>query len=137
MADPIEKKQRMEGEEATLVRISLSLVSIEAVLKTCYWFSRDFLCTMQDESTEYATVLLRAKRPLDLSIEVTRDAFVAQTLDFVLRDRVAAQTAGVRDLLLAKAFSEAGVLEDGPTGVFGDAVEEAKPNGLFKILANS
>jgi His-Xaa-Ser system protein HxsD len=137
MADPVEKKRLIEGEEGALVHISLSLVSIEAVLKTCYWFSRDFLCTIQDEGTGYATVLLRPKRPLDLSMEKARDAFVAQTLDFALRDCIAAQTAGVRDLLLAKAFSEAGVLEDSPTGVFGDAVEEAKPNGLFKILANS
>jgi hypothetical protein len=53
-----------------------------------------------------------------------------------LRERITAKTAGIRDLLLAKAFSEAGVLEDEPSGVFGDAIEEEKTDGLFKILGN-
>jgi hypothetical protein len=28
-------------------------------------------------------------------------------------------------------------LEDAPLGVFGDAVEEAKPDGMFTILGNA
>jgi hypothetical protein len=57
-------------------------------------------------------------------------------MDFALREKVEAKTSGIRDLLLAKAFSESGVLEDRPEGVFGDKVEEAKPDGIFKILSN-
>ncbi|MGC8563128.1 MAG: hypothetical protein ACP5NO_08075 [Thermoplasmata archaeon] len=57
-------------------------------------------------------------------------------MDFALREKIEARTSGIRDLLLAKAFSESGVLEDQPLGVFGDAVEEAKPDGMFKILDN-
>jgi sulfatase maturation enzyme AslB (radical SAM superfamily) len=57
-------------------------------------------------------------------------------MDFALREKIEAKTSGIRDLLLAKAFSESGVLEDQPEGVFGDAVEEMKPDGMFKILSN-
>lgn len=61
---------------------------------------------------------------------------MTQAFDFALREQVAAKTSDVRDLLLAKAFSESGVLEDQPHGVFGDALEESKPDGMFKILGN-
>ena len=57
-------------------------------------------------------------------------------MDFALREHVTSKTSGVRDLLLAKAFSESGVLEEQPQGVFGDSLEEAKPDGMFKILSN-
>jgi hypothetical protein len=57
-------------------------------------------------------------------------------LDFALRERVEAKTSGIRDLLLAKAFSESGVLEDEPEGVFGDTIEESNPDSMFKILGN-
>jgi His-Xaa-Ser system protein HxsD len=122
------------GEASASLRISLSVVSVEAVLKTCYWFSRDFLCAMQDDGTGHALILLKPKRSLDLPLEKARELFIAQAMDFALRERVAAKTAGIRDLLLAKAFSEAGVLEDEPSGIFGDVIEEEKPDGLFKIL---
>jgi hypothetical protein len=55
-------------------------------------------------------------------------------MDFALREKIEAKTSSIRDLLLAKAFSESGVLEDQPVGVFGDAVEEMKPDSMFKIL---
>jgi hypothetical protein len=57
-------------------------------------------------------------------------------MDFALREKIEAKTSDIRDLLLAKAFSESGVLEDQPEGVFGDKVEESKPDGMFKILSN-
>jgi hypothetical protein len=66
----------------------------------------------------------------------TKDAFLTSALDFALRERIEAKTAGIRDLLLAKAFSESGVLEGEPEGVFGDRIEESKSDGMFKILSN-
>jgi His-Xaa-Ser system protein HxsD len=92
---------------------------------------------VQDEGTGDAIVRFQPKRGVDTSAEKAREAFLTQAIDFSLRERVTAKTAGIRDLLLAKAFSEAGVLEDEPSGVFGDVIEEAKPDGLFKILGNS
>jgi len=65
-----------------------------------------------------------------------KDAFTTSAMDFALREKIDAKTSGIRDLLLAKAFSESGVLEDQPAGVFGDAVEESKPDGMFRILSD-
>lgn len=56
-------------------------------------------------------------------------------MDFSLRDQITAKTGEIRDLLLAKAFSESGVLEDQPEGSFEDSVEEEKADSMFKILS--
>ena len=120
-----------------VVEISLSTVSLEALLKTCYWFSRDYVCEVKNQSESIANVVLspRSVTP-DFSPHSIRDAFLTSALDFALREKIEAKTSGIRDLLLAKAFSESGVLEDEPEGVFGDKIEEGNPDGMFKILSN-
>ena len=120
-----------------LIQIDHALVSIEALLKTCYWFSKDFVCEVVHEGPDRSTVYLKPKAPGDMSHGEVREEFMSHAMDFALRERVTAKTSDVRDLLLAKAFSESGVLEEQPQGVFGDALEEAKPDGMFKILSNS
>jgi His-Xaa-Ser system protein HxsD len=125
-----------EGREGIVISLSPDLISSEALLKTCYWFSRDFTCEVVAHDFAAAKVLIKPKPGCRIPLDGARDRFVEMAMDFALRERVTAQTSEVRDLLLAKAFSESGVLEDAPEGVFGDAIEESKPDGLFKILAN-
>jgi His-Xaa-Ser system protein HxsD len=121
----------------SLVHVNHDLVSVEALLKTCYWFSRDFVCSVSHSEPGHSTVELKPKTNVVLSPADVKDQFMAQAMDFALRERITAKTSEVRDLLLAKAFSESGVLEETPQGVFGDMVEEANPSGMFKILSNS
>jgi His-Xaa-Ser system protein HxsD len=135
MADLVDERLS-SGNSSITVQISLDLVSLEAVLKTSYWFSRDFVCDVQELDNRYAVVTLKRKLLSDYPLGEAPDAFMAQAMDFSLRERVTAKTSGIRDLLLAKAFSESGVLEDEPQGIFGDPLEEAKPDGMFKILGN-
>ena len=124
-------------ESAALIQVHHDLVSVEAVVKTCYWFSRDFVCDVNhDSSAECSVVRLKPKATCEMPLSEAQELFMAHALDYALRERVAAKTSDVRDLLLAKAFSESGVLEEQPHGVFGDAVEESKPDGMFKILSN-
>lgn len=131
--------ENAEGPSApreVAVGIDLAFVSREAILKACHWFSRDFVCdvrTQDDATAEVVLVPRNATSPFDP--DAVRDAFATSALDFALREKIDAKTSGIRDLLLAKAFSESGVLEDAPEGVFGDAIEEAKPDGMFKILS--
>jgi His-Xaa-Ser system protein HxsD len=120
-----------------LIQVDHALVSVEALLKTCYWFSKDFVCDMVHGDSNHSTVRLKPKATGDISLDEVRGEFISHAMDFALRERVTAKTSDVRDLLLAKAFSESGVLEEQPQGVFGDAIEEAKPDGMFKILSNS
>jgi His-Xaa-Ser system protein HxsD len=120
-----------------IVSVNLGIISAEALLKTCYWLSRDYACDIRMKGGEQAEVVISPKRYTSAAeIAKTRDAFLVSAMDFALRERVEAKTSGVRDLLLAKAFSESGVLEDQPEGIFGDAIEEEKTDGMFKILSN-
>jgi His-Xaa-Ser system protein HxsD len=127
----------LSQEGTALVEVNHALISVEALLKTCYWFSRDFVCDVTHDSPERSTVRLRPKSSSELSASEAQELFMTHAMDFALRERVTAKTADVRDLLLAKAFSESGVLEEQPVGVFGDTFEESKPDGMFKILSNS
>lgn len=121
---------------AITVELDRTLFSPEAVLKTCYWFSKDFTFEIRQSRETSLFVSLSAKQA-SVASESVRAEFISMATDFTLRERVEARTSSIRELLLAKAFAEAGVLEDSPEGVFGDAIEEEKPNGLFKILSNA
>jgi len=123
---------------SVVVEVDLAIVSTEALLKACYWFSRDFVCDIRNRNETGAEVWLTPRSPAtDAELASAKDAFMTSAMDFALREKIEAKTSGVRDVLLAKAFSESGVLEDGPLGVFGDAIEETKPDGMFKILGNA
>jgi His-Xaa-Ser system protein HxsD len=122
---------------STLIQVHHDLVSVEALLKTCYWFSKDFVCDITQDGLGQSTVHLKPKPGCPIALDDAKEQFMAQAMDFALRERVTAKTSDVRDLLLAKAFSESGVLEEQPQGVFGDTLEEAKLAGMFKILSNS
>ena len=133
-------EQSIETESAqkpvASFRISHDLVSVEALLKTCYWFSRDFVCNVEKDRPDSSLVSIKPKGDLPTSMEQAQEGFLTSAMDFALRERVTTRTSDVRDVLLAKAFSESGVLEDLPHGVFGDRIEEQKHDGMFKILGN-
>jgi His-Xaa-Ser system protein HxsD len=135
MIDP-RSKQDIAQDAFISVDISHDLISTEALLKTCYWFSRDFICDVQADGLGHSVVRLKAKGPPIGESGSVRERFMASAMDFALRERVTAKTSDIRDLLLAKAFSESGVLEEEPQGVFGDSIEESKPDGMFKILSS-
>lgn len=118
------------------VELDGSVFSAEAILKACYWFSRDFAYEISRNEVGGLTVSLTPKHA-SAATESLRTEFVSMATDFTLRERIEARTSSLRELLLAKAFAEAGVLEDSPEGVFGDKIEEEKPDGLFKILGNA
>ena len=118
-----------------LVEVEDNLASSDAILKACYWLSRDFVCDIRTGNGK-TIVAVTPKDGGSRSIDGVGAELLASMADFSLRERISAKTDGVRDLILAKAFSEAGVLEDVPSGVFGDVIEESKPDGLFKILTN-
>ena len=127
----------MPDVHCAVVEIDRAVVSTEALLKTCYWFSQDFVCEIRNRNEQIADVFLTSRNPSSAAdLASAKDAFMTSAMDFALREKIDAKTSGIRDLLLAKAFSESGVLEDQPGGVFGDAIEEAKPDGMFTILGN-
>lgn len=121
---------------AITIQLDRTIFSSEAVLKACHWFSKDFTFEILQGEGPLLAVSLTAK-PASETRDGVRAEFVSMAADFTLRERIEARTSSLRELLLAKAFAESGVLEDSPEGVFGDRIEEEKPDGLFKILSNA
>lgn len=133
-----ENEDGLRAEHALMVAaFSDDFVTSEALLKACYWLSRDFECDVSRSSNGNFTVRLQPKPTCRMTPEEAREKINTLAIDFTLREKVTRKTADVRELLLAKAFSESGVLEDKPQGVFGDSLEEERPDGMFKILSNS
>ena len=119
-----------EDKDKVVVTIDLSQFSRAAALRAAYWFTKDlFIEFPPSESSQTLEIVLCAKpvapsldnpRPKTLD-ELTRE-FRNALVDAELRVRIQEETSGVRELLLAKAFAEAGVLEDSPPGEFSDPV---------------
>src|SRR5438093_13676445 len=115
------------GLPQTVIEINLTVISAEALLKTCHWFSRDFAFEIRTRSEHIADVFLTPRSTASASdLALAREAFNSSAMDFALREKIEAKTSGIRDLILAKAFSEFCVLEDQPEGVFCDKVVEVE-----------
>jgi His-Xaa-Ser system protein HxsD len=120
-------------DSITLV-LEINQFSRDAALRTAYWFSRDLHIEFPPSETESTySVTLKAKTNLPMlddpkpkSLQELVSEFQNSLVDFELRVRVQKETASVRELLLAKAFAEAGVLEDNPPGSFDDPVLTAE-----------
>ena len=61
------------------------------------------------------------------------------TLDHQIRHDIESETGRIRELLVAKAFAEAGVLEDTPPGEPGDEIDNAyqRESGFVQIEPTS
>jgi His-Xaa-Ser system protein HxsD len=93
-----------------VVEINLAIINTEALLKTCYWFSRDFVCEINNRDEKLAEVSLTPRSPMSASdLSSAKESFSTSAMDFALREKIEAKTSGIRDLLLAKAFSESSV----------------------------
>ena len=131
------------NDQHTTAKLSVdkNVYSKSAVLRVCYWFSRDLWFQISEEEDRFSmTVGLGVPTPTLSQPKVKKiDEWLPEILnallDSQLRVEIQAETAGVRELIIAKAFAESGVLEDLPPGTFDDPVHSApdEPKGLINI----
>jgi His-Xaa-Ser system protein HxsD len=130
---------------AATISLDKKVYSKQAALRACYWFGKDLYCQI-DERDEFleVTITLRVSSPnLDQPKIRAIDEWLPELfdalLDSQLRVEIQAETAGVRELIIAKAFAESGVLEDPPPGTFVDPVtrSDAKASDLIRINTKS
>jgi His-Xaa-Ser system protein HxsD len=90
--------------------------SLDAVRRAAYWFTRDwdveFSPTSQQSTVISVVLRLKSGNSVGVPSEVAAE-FRQAVLDAQLRLEIGLETAGIRELILAKAFAEAGVLDPG------------------------
>src|SRR6266478_3142974 len=110
------------------VDVDESVYSRDAVLRTAYWFTDRCYLYIARPGPGLFRVQFKPKAPKsDLVVEtldVVAGEFLNSLLDHQLRRDIESETGQIRELLVAKAFADAGVLEDSPPGDPADPVDE-------------
>lgn len=119
--------------EAITLTVDSRQISRDAVLRASYWFTKDLNVEFPSSTSadsliivlrpKYTVPTLQVPRPIPFKELIAE--FQNALIDAELRVRVQRETSAIRELILAKAFAEAGVLEDPPPGSFRDPVLSA------------
>ena len=107
-----------------VAHVDAKLFSREAVVKTLYWFGDKFLSDIQLTNEHCFRIQLKPLQSAQLKeedLEFYLLKFQRDLIDFDLREIVHKETANVRSLLVAKAFSN-GEFDEDPPGEVSDSV---------------
>jgi His-Xaa-Ser system protein HxsD len=128
------------SEVSTTIRLDSRIYSKEAILRTVLWFTDIAYVYFDESSAERFVVQVRLKstaaslnNPRPPRIQDVVGEFCNSLLEFELRRQVETETAPIRQLILAKAFSESGILEEDPPGNFSDPVGIDRPDSIVQI----
>lgn len=92
-----------------LVVIDTKVYGLNAVLKAAYWFTDRAFLHLQSGDGQKIEVRLRAKEP-GTDVDSLVGDFMKELLDQQLRETVAAETEGIRDLIFSHALSKTPLL---------------------------
>jgi His-Xaa-Ser system protein HxsD len=129
-----------EDHTQAILQIDKTVYSKAAVLRTCYALARDLAFQISEKDSGFeVTISLRTPKPTLAQPLVGKiDSYIPDFLngltDNQLRIEIQTETAAVRELIIAKAFAESGILEDAPPGTFEDPVSiHEDSSSLVKI----
>jgi len=131
-----------DSECSAVIYLDPRIYSREAILKASYWHTEAAYIQISPASSDNRFVIhITLKQssptlsnPQPMKLPELIGEYCNSILDFELRRQVGVETESVRQLILAKAFSESGVLEDAPPGAISDPVEAQKPGQLTQII---
>jgi His-Xaa-Ser system protein HxsD len=116
------RKNDIKGNEIVIYADS-TLYSRDAVFKCMYWYGDKFHTNVSMDAGFYVISLVPLEGFLaeigELNLYMQK--LERDLIDFNLRDIVTKETKNVRDLLIAKAFSN-GEFEESPPGEISDPV---------------
>jgi His-Xaa-Ser system protein HxsD len=128
------------SEVSATIRLDPRIYSREAILKAANWLTHAAYIHCP-ESLDGKIVVSISLRTLEPTLSNPKPAliddivgeFCNSLLEFELRRQVEVETSQVRQLIIAKAFSESGVLEEEPPSVVSDPVGIDVPTPLVQI----
>jgi len=101
-----------------------AIYSKDALFKCLYWYGDKFHTTISLENDSFYTITLISQSEPILSLEEAAgylQKLERDIIDFNLRDIVTKETKNIRELLIAKAFSN-GEFDEIPPGEISDPV---------------
>jgi His-Xaa-Ser system protein HxsD len=114
--------------------------SVEAVLRTAYWFTDRAYIFISKPTEQTLRLHLKTKPPTlecphQGTIKEVAGEFSNALLDNQLRESIEQRTGKIRELLVMKAVAEAAVPEDPPPGKPNDPVADQQNTDLIRINA--
>ncbi|HAU0708817.1 TPA: His-Xaa-Ser system protein HxsD [Legionella pneumophila] len=92
--------------------LSTSTYSLNAIKKVCYQFSSSFSVKLEKIDEKNVKILFKFSEPQQREkVELMISNFLQALLDQDLREIVANETEGVRNLILAHAFSKTTLID--------------------------
>jgi His-Xaa-Ser system protein HxsD len=132
----------LDSESSATIYLDPRIYTREAILKASYWATGVAYVQVPHTTDSRLAIRIELKKRIatltstkPIAIQDFVKDFCNSLLDFELRHQVNIETTEVRQLILAKAFSESGVLEEEPPGTIADPVEMKKPTSLVQIIA--
>jgi His-Xaa-Ser system protein HxsD len=92
-----------------VVQFDRKVYKLNAVKKAAYKYGGLFYVLL-DETDEFITATLKSKADCQAP-NLAAEEFCNEVLDQELREEIAAETSGIRDLLLAHAFSKTSLID--------------------------
>ena len=127
-------------DNAVAFSIDQRIYSVEAVLRTAYWFT-DRAYIFVSAPTEHTLRVHLKTKPVTLdaphqqSINDIAGEFSNALLDNQLRESVEERTGKIREMLVMKALAEAGTFTDDlPPGTPNDPVADQQRANLIRIM---
>lgn len=106
MSDEPDSERERRGRE---VRFASDVYSLDAIKKAAYRFGDRCAFDLRSEDGHYVAVLLFSDDLSDSDASALERDFRNEVLDYDLRESIATETAGVRNAVLAYAFSRTGL----------------------------
>ena len=114
----------LSKDNEIVVFADATLHSKDAIFKCLYWYSDKFKTTVSFENSDTYRVSIIPQPSSNIKaedLELYRQKLERDIIDFNLRDIITKETQNIRDLLIAKAFSN-GEFDEEPRGEVSDPV---------------
>jgi His-Xaa-Ser system protein HxsD len=123
---------RLENDGARIILdVNESIYCRDAILRACYWFSDRCHSFVTQSNPGILSITLTPKPegpPIGSLVADFEDALLEQQL----RWEIGQTTSQIRELIVAKAFAEADILEDAPVGDYRDPLDLADTTRVEK-----
>jgi len=116
------------ADDSLVIAVNSDLYSLEALFRVCYLFTdRCYLFLIQGENSPVIQVRFTRKSP-DTDLNRLAGEFSNELINQKVRLDIAAETKAIRELIVAQAFAEADLFDEGES----EASYSDDPKGIAR-----